>query len=540
MRLVDYLEVIRQRRTLFGAIVVGVALAAVLAGLFQSPSYEATARLRVQPVAPWSDLSSFFEDDGGFVQGLATEAELLRGVAVAERVRADLGLEEPVDALIGRIRVEGVRDAAVLLVTATARDADVAQRIANGFADAYIEVRREQAVEAAEETSQRLNRRIESTQAELEQVDAEAAAAAGDPARAAALQARRDRLVGQLVALETNVEALEDREAIANGVGEVIQPASTARVTGESSLPRYLVLGLLTGAALGLGAVLLIDSFNESLRTKEDAEELTGAQVLGFVPWSESDVPLRDDPVSPEAEAYRLLRLNIERVLGSNGQRLLVTSPGSGDGKSVVALNLALAYAEADQGPLLVDLDLRRPRLHELLRVAGSPGLGEVLDGETPIGETIQQPTPRLLFVAAGEHRPASVDASIGAVDPAKLLAKLNRAATGAAGGADHRQRAPARGARRSPPLIVDAPPVFEAAEVSTMAGAVDGVLLVLRPGATGRQATLRAAEQIRRAGGEIVGVVMVGVHGGRELGLDRLGYGAGTPKVGAADQRGA
>jgi Mrp family chromosome partitioning ATPase len=209
------------------------------------------------------------------------------------------------------------------------------------------------------------------------------------------------------------------------------------------------------------------------------------------------------DPVSKPAEAYRMLGVNLAPKI--NGlTRILVTSPGSAEGKSVTAANLAVSFVEAGYRVGIVSVDFRRPRLHRYFAVRESPGLAEGLTGAVPTGRAVVQLSTNLVLVPSGNgsrhpHQLLREARFVSFLD--KLSSFLSR--NGKDGSRDGRSGRPAL-------VILDAPAVLEAAEVSSLASLVDGIVLAIRGGRTTRDAAREAAEQIRKSGGNLLGCVLV------------------------------
>jgi capsular exopolysaccharide synthesis family protein len=195
------------------------------------------------------------------------------------------------------------------------------------------------------------------------------------------------------------------------------------------------------------------------------------------------------------AEQYRTLRTRI--VLGEDGRprrALLVTSPAKGDGKTVTATNLALTMAqEFNRRIVLVDADLREPAVHTLLGLPRSPGLSEVLAGSLPLDEAlVELPEFNLTVLPAGAEaeRPAE---QLGSSGMRHVLDALRT---------------------RFDRVLVDVPPIVPLADVSVLAPQVDGVLLVVRAGATTKPAIEKALSVVDA--NRLLGIVLNGTDGAR------------------------
>lgn len=189
------------------------------------------------------------------------------------------------------------------------------------------------------------------------------------------------------------------------------------------------------------------------------------------------------------AEAYRMLRTNLLYSQSRDGlSTVLVTSAAPGEGKTTTAANLAIAFAQQGQRVLLIDCDLRRPRMHQVFNVDNTPGLNEVLTGKVSLRAAIQ-PTQvtNLSIVTAGSFADA----------PAELLSgERMRQLVGFASGAYDL-------------VLLDTPPVLAAAESMALATLVDGVVLVVRAGQTDRQEARQAVRQLTDVGADLLGAVL-------------------------------
>jgi succinoglycan biosynthesis transport protein ExoP len=200
-------------------------------------------------------------------------------------------------------------------------------------------------------------------------------------------------------------------------------------------------------------------------------------------------VTLLPAPNSPAEEAFRALRINLMFSPQSRSARTFaVTSAFPQEGKSITASSLATAFAQQGVRTLLVDADLRRPRLHMIFDMVQSPGLSGVLDGSVAIGEAMRPTSVDNLFV---------LPAGSPAVRPAELLA------------GDRMRTLLRELPEHIDLLIVDTPPLLAAPEAAVLAAEADAVLLVVRAGRTARGAVKQAVEQLAIVGAQVVGAVL-------------------------------
>jgi capsular exopolysaccharide synthesis family protein len=191
---------------------------------------------------------------------------------------------------------------------------------------------------------------------------------------------------------------------------------------------------------------------------------------------------------SPGAEAYRRLRTNLLFAQATPLKSLVVTSATPSEGKTTTSTNLSVTYAQQGLKVVLVDCDLRRPRVHHVFGVERSPGLSELILGYAALDAVLlETPVENLTVVPSGTPPP----------NPAELL-----------GGPRMRELLAELGTRFDV-VILDSPPMLLAPESSVLAVHVDGVVLVVRAGATHRGAVRDAAQQVRTVGANLVGGVL-------------------------------
>jgi len=189
----------------------------------------------------------------------------------------------------------------------------------------------------------------------------------------------------------------------------VTQPASADLAKVRPSLFLNVVIGIVLGVVLGITGALVLDYFDNSIRDESALEEDLALPQLGSIP----NVAIRNgEAVVPWVKALALesflqLVTNVKYATDQPLRSLAVLSPSLGDGKSTIAMNIALAFNEIGPPVLLVDADLRRPSLHTKLRLSNERGLSDVLVGQCSIDEAIQiQNTSGLAVITSGTAAP--------------------------------------------------------------------------------------------------------------------------------------
>lgn len=524
MRLIDYLNLARERR----GVVIGVVIASCLAVLgfnfLQSPAYSARASVRLSlPIAETNVVVREIQADAN------TEAELVKSTQVAEAVANAIGYKGRPDELLDTLTVSAIPNTAVVEITAVDVTGPQAVSLANTFAAKFVEVRQATVDEALSAQEQQLAQQQSDLQARHAKLTAALAEVRAGSPDALALQVEQAAVLSELVQLRSRLDSLARARADARNRYEIIRLARDADTVRSTSPTRAVVFGGLIGLPLALASLLLLDSLSNAIRGRDDVERLAGVEVLGIVPhdrtWVDEVEPrliVATDALSPVADAYRTLGHTISRAAAARGaQTILVTSPGDGDGKTSVAVNLAVVSSDAARRTVLVEADLRHPRAHAFLGAVPEPGVTDVLAGRAELVEAVKSIGPDLEFLGAGSvvDRP---DLLIGRSDLEHLLTQLvDREADGTSRVRPLRVRP----SSISPVLvIIDSSPVLNAAEVSNLAAAADVVLLVTRVGITTRQTVRAAAEQIRRSGGVLLGAVVIGARSVADTGWSSPG----------------
>ncbi len=285
----------------------------------------------------------------------------------------------------------------------------------------------------------------------------------------------------------------------------VIAPAKTPVKKAKPKRAQAIGLALLLGPMLGIGLAFFLQYLDTTVKTRDDAEQATGLPVLGYVPAlreelngealnmerSSYDMLAIDRPRSALAEAFRSLRTALSFSTGAQGVRtILVTSPSPLEGKSLVSINLALTFAQAGKRVLLVDSDLRKPRIHKTFGLSPTVGLSNLLTSEDALrlGEVVQRTEVDNLYVLPSGPRPPN---------PAELLA------TGRMRGLLGEME------EMFDRIIFDTPPVVNVTDATILMHFVGGGLVVVRGFTTQRELAQRASELLQGTQGLMLGVIL-------------------------------
>ncbi|MGI8415390.1 MAG: polysaccharide biosynthesis tyrosine autokinase [Nakamurella sp.] len=448
MELREYVRILRHQWLLIVAcLLLGIA-AAALVTVRTTPQYSSTARLFVTTPTPTSSDANASAYQGGLFsqQRVASYADLIKGTTIAQKVIDRLQLDETATALSQQITARAVPNTVILEVTVTDPSAARAHQLAQTLAEVFT--------------------------AYVPQLEG-ASSPSSAPIKA---------VISDAAVLPTH--PVSPRPVVNIGLGAV--------------------LGLL----VGLGLATLREKLDTKIRTTDDLHRVTGAALLGIVHYDSGAAsrPLVTDleSHSPRRESFRVLRTNLQFVdVDEQSKLFAVTSPLPGDGKSTTAINLSITLAQAGRHTLLLEADLRRPRVAEYLRLEPMVGLTTVLIGLAGIDDVIQ-PFGRAagLDVITNGPIPPNPAELLQSTAMKMLLAELRT---------------------RYDVIIIDAPPILPVTDAALLASIADGAILVVHHGRTTRDQAVQARQRLESVEAKLLGTVMNFVP---SRGADRYGYG--------------
>jgi non-specific protein-tyrosine kinase len=427
-----------------------------------------------------------------------TYAEILTTRPIINGVMARLKLDVPIEQLQEQIKVQPLRDTQLIQVLVEDTNPALAAAIANALYTEFDEQNR--ALQSSRYASSKYNlegqlaqldKQIQDTSAQLDGLDRNS-------------QAERDRLETLRTRYQETYSNLlqkyEDiRLAEAQTTSTVVQMES-AVLPVEPVRPRLLtnaILAAVVGLMLGIGIAFLKEALDDTLGSPDDVVRELNLPIMGLIArHAQSDAsPISAvHPRSPVSEAFRALRTNIQFAQAAHPddrplRTLLITSPSPEDGKTTVAANLGVIMAQSGRTALLIDADLRRPRIHTFFGLPNKIGISSIFTHPQVIlnGNLQKTDVANLLALTSGWLPP----------NPAELL------------GSEKMDRILEQVRGQSDMIIIDSPPVLAVTDAAVLAPRMDGVLLVVRPGVTKLVACKRAVEQLRRVGANVLGVVL-------------------------------
>jgi capsular exopolysaccharide synthesis family protein len=426
----DYLRVLRKRWRIIGGVAVLSLSIAVLATLAASPVYEARAQLFVS-TAGSEDATSLLQGSSFTQQRVKSYADIVTSAQVLDPVIKSLGLETTAVELAGRIVADVPLD--TVLINVTVRD--------------------------------------------------------GSPERSAA--------IASAVASTFTKTVVQLERPSSNGPAPV--KVSVVRIPVVPSAPvlpnplRNTALGLVLGLVAGFGLALVRDLLDKGVKGERDIQAVTDVPVIGGISF-DPDAPERPlivhvDPHSPRAEAFRQVRTNLQFIDVANHPRSIVlTSAMPGEGKSSVAANLAITLAATGSRTVLVDGDLRQPRLAEYMGLEGAAGLTTVLIGHAQLHDVLQPwGDQRGLDVLTCGPIPPNPSELLGSDAMVDLLRELESSY-------DH--------------VIIDSPPLLPVTDAAVLSRRTGGAVMVVGVNRVNSDQLGKALEVLRTVGAPVLGVV--------------------------------
>lgn len=450
MNLQDLIKLLRARWITVCVTTLVAVFAAVVLTLLTTPLYEASTRLFVSTAAG-SSLSEAYQGNRFSQERVLSYTELIKGENLAQRTVDKLGLDLSASELSANIDASAKADTVLIDVKVLDASPVRARDLANTLSDEFV---------------------------------------------------------GLVQELETPADGARPDSRVV-----VEQRASIPASPVIPNTSRNLAIGLVLGLALGVGAAVLRDLLDNTVKDRETLESITGTGVVGSVPLDKDRRKQAaisfDIDNSGIAEAFRKLRTNLQFLSVDNPPRVIVvTSSMPSEGKSTTAINTALALAEAGNTVVLVDGDMRRPTLHKYLDLVGQVGFSTVLSGSASLSDALQKTRFPGLTVLTSGGIPPNPSELLGSQSARKLLVELRA---------------------QFDYVIVDSTPLLAVTDAAILAAGADGVLVMARFGHTKRDQLVHAVGSLESVGAPLLGAVftMMPTRGGSAYSYGYSYYGA-------------
>lgn len=518
-----------------------------------APVYEASTALLINQAA--TDGATPDYSDVQTAEHLAkTYAELLRKRPVLEAVIANLGLTTSVSDLEKRVRVDVVRDTLLILVSVEDTDPARAAAIVNEMSTVFGQQSREMQASRYAALKQTLETKLAEEQAVIDEQETKLAMLSRDVLRSELIRVRsavdraqadlqvpdvpRQVLLYQLSQIRNDLEGLQSNrdtvaalgsdqqiaqqtelrthlqqhqsnytsllrnleevrlaEAQTNSYLSVAEAASAPTLPIRPRVALNVLLAAILGALLTLGLAFLVEFFDNSVRTRDEVEQMLGVPTLASIARIRG-IGLPNKLVtarsagSPITEAYRILRTNIEFAEVDKPIRtMVVTSSATHEGKSTTAANLAVTVAQTGKRVALVDLDLRGPTLHQFFKLNNQRGVTTaLLHPEENVGEYLLPTGVENLSLIPSGPLPSNPAELLGSQRMGELIEELK----------EHADL-----------VIFDSSPMLTLADATILARRCDAALLVAQAGSTRVDALRRVRDQLAQSGVRTLGIVL-------------------------------
>jgi receptor protein-tyrosine kinase len=425
----DFVQLLRTRWVIICVTIAVAVSGAVALTLLTTPLYQASTRLFVSTTSGAS-ASEMYQGTLFSQQRVLSYTKLIMGETLAQRTIDKLDLDMSATALQAKVKASSAADTVLIDVSVLDESPVRARDIADAMSDEFV----------------------------------------------------------------TMVSELETSEAGVKPDARVVveQRASVPETPVIPKPARNLAIGLALGVLLGIGFAFLRDRFDNTIKNRRMLEEITEVGLVGNISF---DKERRTDPAisfasdnSPIAEGFRELRTNLQFLEVDNPPRVLVvTSSLPGEGKTTTAINLALALAEAEHNVVLVDGDMRRPKLDKSLGLVGSVGFSTVLTGRATLHEVLQKTRFEGLTVLTSGAIPPNPSELLGSLAAKKVVSELR-------GHFDY--------------VVIDSSPLLAVTDAAILAAASDGVLVMARFAGTKRDQLAHAIGNLKNVGAPILGAV--------------------------------
>lgn len=431
MEIQDYLKILKARWIIIGVTVVVAILGALGASLLATPQYESSARMFVS-TSGGASVGEAYQGNLFSQQRVASYSELVTSEALAARVLGVLPLALTPSQLAAKVRASSTPDTVLFDIVVTDSSPTQAREIANAMAT-------------------------------------------------------------ELTAQVRELETPENGGSPSAGV-KTFQEAAASEAPVTPKTKRNIALGTVVGLLLGIALALVRDRLDNTIKNRREIEAISGKSLVGTIPFDKMRkthpaVDFQDLAQSSSAEAFRELRTNLQFLEVDHPPRVIVvTSAIPSEGKTTTAVNLAVALAEAGHHVVLVEGDLRRPRISKYLGLIGSVGLSTVLAGQAKVDEVLQPTKYEGLQALASGPLPPNPSELLGSEASRALMVELRS---------------------KFDYVIVDGAPLLPVTDSAVLTTHSDGALLVTRYGHTKSNELSRAIGNLENIGAHVLGVVL-------------------------------
>lgn len=519
----DYLDILWRRRFVILLALVVLVGVGVYRSVRQPKIYRAVGQI-------------LLTSDGNDESDFQTQIRILQGKAIRDKVYAQLPNA-------GAVAGSRVGESRIVNVAVQSRQPRRAAEAVTAYVNAFIDYRQEQQVQQLVTVTEKTRKRIDDLTSQIDILSAEFEARTAEidqvalpgigesPAAAAARQnqaardrreldlgvkVERDDLVSERLLLQSQLRDVNAENGLSSPAAEIVNPASIPSGPISPKPLNDALSAAAIGLMLGVALAFLFEQLDESIKTKEDVQRAIGSRVpvvatIPVIPeWRDrgrTEVVCISAPRSSAAEAYRALRTTVQFAGLENPVNVVaITSPAAGEGKTTALANLAVVVAGAGRRVVMLDCDLRRPRIHQFFGLSNEVGFTSWIIGDAPLSAALQDVPGirRLSLMASGPIPP----------NPSELLSSRRFPELVRALQAD--------GAL----VLIDTPPLLPVTDAAVIARSIDLAFLVTMAGKGTRKHLRQALEILEQVDAPVGGLVLNAVEGDRQAYYEGAYYG--------------
>ena len=516
----DYVDILRRRRDIALIFFATLVLVVTIGSFIMRPVYRATVMLLVDSESPnvltttgMVELQS--QNYFSYKEYYQSQAEILSSYGLAKKVFEEYSLgnlpeyrraKEPVKKFLKTVKVEPVRDTRLLKLNVDDKNPELAAKIANRMAELYV-MRNLYYISKSELLNLLKNEylKLVSKTSEYAKIYKD-----GHP-EMIKVKKEMDELIDRIDQekksvcdygnIEDYLKAGSNHPLAgfkANNVS-IQDPAEKPVVPIRPKKSLNILIAIILGALGGAGLAFFFEYLDDNVKTLEDVEKVADWPFLGSIHDIDGNKTLKEFekdmlvnlmPRDPAAEVYRSIRT---RVLFSTTEEhpirsVVVTSPGPQEGKTTTLCNLGIAMAQNQKRVLLVDSDMRKPRLHEIFKKDSGVGLSNFLSGQASLKDVIQETEVKNLYLVTGGVIPP---------DPSELLAS------------NKTKEFIAKAREDFDFILFDSPPVTMLTDAVIISKMVDGTIIVIESGKTSRRILARIHRLFEDTKSRVIGMLL-------------------------------
>ncbi|MBM3249125.1 MAG: polysaccharide biosynthesis tyrosine autokinase [Candidatus Omnitrophica bacterium] len=519
----EYLHIIKSRKEIIAIFFLVTVFVVTVGSFLMRPVYRATVTLLVDLESPnvlnASDSSMALGTTNYYTykEYLQSQKEIVKSRNIARQVLDEFKLAEtkeylrakdPIKKFLKDVNVETIRDTRLMNLSVDNKNAKLAAEIANRLAEIYVDrnlayIAKSEIINLHKNEYLKLQAKLSEYSKVYKDKHPKMIRLKEEIAQLASLvKEEQEKAAGARFSFpsgEMDVSSAFLSGLKANNI--TIQDAADVPTSPIKPKKRLnILMSLFVGLFGGIGLAFFLEYLEGTVKGIDDVDRLVKWPFLGNVPRIndagkettevQRDLFVHSNPLDPVSEAYRAIRTSVsfssteEHPLKS----IIITSPGPQEGKTTSLCNLGIAMAQNQRKVLLVDADMRKPRLHEIFKNKNNVGLSTYLSGQAGIDELAQKTEIDNLFLVTGGPFPPN---------PSELLSS-------------HKMKEFIDASKKKFDFIlVDTPPIAVVTDAAILSGALDGTIIVLQSGKTSIRALPWVDQTLKDARGRIVGVLI-------------------------------